>query len=611
MMKNAMSVVLLPAPRSAPELLSLWVGSSLLRVLDGGTTDCKLRTSLISVRDLVELVHPADQDGLEYMLRWPGAAKGQAASISVRVGRGEDRWVRSMAQIGRAAEGSLRVELELDEVATAKRAEAQIRSIVEGAKQAAVVRYGSRIVYTNEALASMLGYRSLEELRALGAGVDHIHPDDRDMVHGRLKARLDGDGAPDSYDFRMCRADGSTFWVTCYASKVVWNGRPASLAWLIDITDRKQAEEAVHRSDKLFGTVFQSTPVMLTLSRLDDGRFLDVNAAFLQTLGYERAEVLGRSEQELAIFIDPSIPHSLASGRSNDEVFAGVRTKAGQHREISISSEIIRFADRNMLLCVATDVTDRRRTEVELRQSKEAAELANRSKSEFLANMSHELRTPLNAVIGFAEVMQAQLFGPIGEPRYLEYATDIRNSGAHLLQIINDLLDISKLEAGKVELHEDEVCLSDLVASAERLIKERAAAAGIELLFRIPGDIANFHADERLMKQILINLLTNAVKFTPRGGRITVGARVAMRGELEISVADTGIGMHAKDIEIALKPFGQVDSGFDRKQEGTGLGLPLVKSLTELHGGILDIQSEPGVGTSVTVRLPPYRLGTS
>ena len=255
-----------------------------------------------------------------------------------------------------------------------------------------------------------------------------------------------------------------------------------------------------------------------------------------------------------------------------------------------------------------SDVTERRRAEDGLREAKEAAEIANRTKSEFLANMSHELRTPLNAIIGFSEIIQKEMFGPIGSGRYKEYAVDIYESGTHLLNLINDILDVSKAEAGKIELQESQVLVKDLIDASLRLIMPRAREAGVSLIEPETDRLPPLRADERRLKQVLINLLSNAVKFTPSGGRVTLEAAVNADRGLTIRVIDTGIGMEAADIPKALEPFGQVDSRLSRKYEGTGLGLPLSKALVELHGGKLDIQSEPGVGTTVSVVLPAARV---
>jgi signal transduction histidine kinase len=234
------------------------------------------------------------------------------------------------------------------------------------------------------------------------------------------------------------------------------------------------------------------------------------------------------------------------------------------------------------------------------------AETANRTKSEFLANVSHELRTPLNAIIGFSEVMQRKMFGPLSE-RYSGYATDIFNSGRHLLELINEILDLSKLEAGQFELYEEEVDVVAAVEACLHLVEAQAQKSKIRLSTALDPNAGLIRADERRMRQILINLLSNAVKFTPDGGQVRV--RSFMKdGALMIAVSDSGIGIAAKDIPKVMTSFGQVESKVSRKYEGSGLGLPLAKHLVELHGGTLTIESQVDVGTTVTIMLPSDRI---
>jgi two-component system, cell cycle sensor histidine kinase PleC len=244
----------------------------------------------------------------------------------------------------------------------------------------------------------------------------------------------------------------------------------------------------------------------------------------------------------------------------------------------------------------------------ELILARDEAEYANRAKSQFLAVMSHELRTPLNAIIGFSEMIHSELYGSLGDDRYKQYAQDIHNSGDHLLSIINDILDLSKIEAGQSELNEEEIDLAKMVTSIRRIMHERAAAAGISFLCDSGEGLPWVLADRRALKQILLNLLSNAVKFTPKGGRVELRMAIDPDRTLRIVVSDTGIGINAEDIPRAMAAFGQVDDSWSRKYEGAGLGLPISRALTQLHGGTLELSSQPGTGTTVTVRLPPERV---
>jgi signal transduction histidine kinase len=222
--------------------------------------------------------------------------------------------------------------------------------------------------------------------------------------------------------------------------------------------------------------------------------------------------------------------------------------------------------------------------------------------------MSHELRTPLNAIIGFSEVMDKQLFGSLGNPRYERYVSDIHCSGGHLLELINEILDVARIEAGHYRITEEPIALPDLIDYCISMIGTRAEQGGIQISTVLEEQGLGLRADSRALRQILINLLSNAVKFTPPGGRVEVTVRRDQEGGVAISIADTGIGMAAEDIPRALQPFGQLDTSLSRIREGAGLGLPLAKMLTELHNASLRIQSAPGQGTTITLRFPPWRV---
>ncbi len=251
----------------------------------------------------------------------------------------------------------------------------------------------------------------------------------------------------------------------------------------------------------------------------------------------------------------------------------------------------------------------RRRKEIEegLVKAQMRAETADRAKTQFLANMSHELRTPLNATIGFAELMEREVHGPIGVEAYKDYITDIRASGRHLLGIINDILDLTKIEAGKLDLKEEEFTLEEISEPAIRLVTPLAREYDIALPSApLPGSLG-LCGDPRLVTQILTNLLSNAVRFSRAGGSVRLYSQIDLAGRCVLSVTDDGIGMTAEEIELAMQPFGQVDSVFARKRGGTGLGLPLVKALTELHDGEVQVESAPDRGTTVSVVFPAAR----
>lgn len=243
-----------------------------------------------------------------------------------------------------------------------------------------------------------------------------------------------------------------------------------------------------------------------------------------------------------------------------------------------------------------------------LGEAKGAAEKASRVKSEFLAHMSHELRTPLNAIIGFAEVMRLELLGPLGRARYREYIGDIHQSGQHLLSLIDDVLDMSRIEAGRFELHEETVDLAAMGNEALALVRPIAERSGVSLVVNEASLQALLHADERAVKQMLVNLLANAIKYTPSAGTVQLGARLNAEGELVLTVADTGVGMSPREIEDSVVPFVQVDSRLARRTPGSGLGLPITKRLIEMHGGRLVLESAPDRGTTATLYFPAARL---
>jgi two-component system, cell cycle sensor histidine kinase PleC len=247
------------------------------------------------------------------------------------------------------------------------------------------------------------------------------------------------------------------------------------------------------------------------------------------------------------------------------------------------------------------------RREQALRRAKEEAETASQAKSQFLAHMSHELRTPLNAILGFSEVIREMLMGPLDD-RYRQYGGDIHRAGQHLLTLIEDVLDLAKIETGRMELIEEEVAIRDLLASCRQMVRETAERAGVTISTQVAPALPPLHGDRLRLKQAVLNLLSNAIKFTPMGGEVRLEAACIENGDLLVAVSDNGIGMKPEDVPVALAPFGQVNDALSRRHKGTGLGLPLAKTFVELHGGRLEIATRSGQGTSVSIILPRERL---
>jgi PAS domain S-box-containing protein len=405
------------------------------------------------------------------------------------------------------------------------------------------------------------------------------------------------------------RADGSEFPVELAISPVGLEGQTLFTAFIRDTTGERAVEDARR---KLTRAVEQSPVSIMITDRA--GRIEYVNPKFEAVTGYAADEIQGQT------------PAILKSGDMPDEAYAELwKTLAGGgewrgelHNRRKDGSLFWEFASISPIkdregeithfIAVKEDISDRKAAEAALREAKEQAEYANRTKTEFLANMSHELRTPLNAIIGFSDLLMGQIFGPLGRPEYLEYAKDINDSGRHLLDVINDILDVSRLEIQATALEErtfNPVAVFDFCMD---LIRGRALEAGLDLKVELRKPLPHLRADERRLKQILLNLLTNAVKFTPAGGRVTLQAGLDEDGWMTVRIVDTGIGIAPEDIDTALSTFGQVDGSLARKYEGAGLGLPLAKRLAEAHGGTLTLESEVGRGTAVTVRLPPERV---
>jgi two-component system cell cycle sensor histidine kinase PleC len=491
-------------------------------------------------------------------------------------------------------------------------------------------------IFWSHSMFAILGLAPKDELMTFGEVSALVHPDDIRLYE--VAAQL-ADAQTHSIDhaFRMRHANGNWVWLRARCELVSQHGEPSAhlIGIAVDITEQKHLVERTVKADLRLRDAIETIPEAFVVWD-SDNRLVLCNSNFQQLHNLPEDTIIAGTAYEDVVAAgrkpvvrnrisneDQNLPGARTFEAQLDDGrwlhISERRTKDGGHVSVGTDITALKLHEEKLmqsekrLMATVTDLRHSQQTlELQTQQLAELAEKyaeektraedANQAKSKFLANMSHELRTPLNAIIGFSEIMESGMFGALGADKYHEYCGDIRQSGQYLLEVINDILDMSKIEAGRIRLDFEDLELDLILADAMRVVSARAQDKGLTLSAEVMPNI-HFQADRRALKQIALNLLSNAVKFTPEGGRITVRGRKSANA-ITIAIEDTGIGIGKEALRKLGRPFEQVESQLTKSHQGSGLGLAIAKSLTELHGGSMRIRSTPGVGTTVIIRLP-------
>ncbi len=465
--------------------------------------------------------------------------------------------------------------------------------------------------FVNLALVRMLGYDTALQMLSEGRPSGSFYADEKDR--DRFVRSIAKHDVVSGFLSKAKRRDGTIFWVSEYATALhapdgTITGYVGSIS---DVTELVETQDMLAQAEADYRRIFERVTVGIYRSSLE-GRQLRSNPALVRLNGYESEEehLLGVTDIATEWYVEPTRRaefQRLLAEYGNVENFESeiYRHKTRERIWITENAYLVRDRSGEPLFYEGTvqEITARKKSEQEMRAAMEAAENANRSKSRFLANMSHELRTPLNSIIGFTELIQMEPHGPIGAPTYREYLGDVRKSAIMLLQLIDDILDIAKLDAGKLEIGREILSVEEVIQDTVTILAQKANAAGLTVLQEIGPDIPPLIGDGRRVRQVLANLHSNAIKYTDPGGTITLSARHESPWII-LEVRDTGVGIPDGDLSKVFLPFEQSSYAIGKAKDGTGLGLPLTRELMVQHGGDITLESQVGVGTTVTVRFP-------
>jgi PAS domain S-box-containing protein len=473
-----------------------------------------------------------------------------------------------------------------------------------------------RYIRVNQTLADMNRCVTPQEL------IDSVKDVSRQVyvdpsTRPRFLALMERDGYVRNFIVRYRRSDGTESW----ASEAAMPVRDANgnieyfVGTSVDIGELVRLQEALDEAEGTYRDIFENANIGIYRSS-PEGLQLRANPALVRLNGYdeEREQLAAVNDIGREWYVDPNRRDEFKKILDQNDRVENFESEIYAHKSrkrlwISENAWVVRDENGQILYYEGTvqDISEPKLAEQELEEARRAVEASSHAKSEFLANMSHELRTPLNAVIGFSDIMLREMFGPIGTERYRGYLRDINDSAHLLLRLIEDILDVAKAESGRMEIEEEIIDLFDIATDSIRLIALRAEANQVVVVNELEEGRIRLLADARRFRQIALNLVSNAVKFSNKNGQVMINAEIDESGCACFTVRDNGIGIDEEDIPLAFEPFVQL-AGPGRASEGTGLGLSLTRTFAELHGGALELQSKPGEGTTVTVRIPAHRV---